>query len=131
DAQPAAPFVRGFVSGDGVGDAGIVDGALLAQPGDGVLDRVLVVPLAGEPLTYLLFGQLAPREHLETVDVSAHQPPKRVISGAFAAGVPVTVCAIWSRLMSAVVAMPWTRSLNSSTLLAQRSASSSVTSACS
>ena len=45
--------------------------------------------------------------------------PKRVISG-----VPRTVRAISSRLISDVVAMPCTLSLNSSTLLAQRMASS-------
>ena len=53
-------------------------------------------------------------------------PPNRVMSGA----PPPTFLAISSRAMSAVVEMPWTFSLNSSTLDAQRSASSSVTSPC-
>ena len=53
-------------------------------------------------------------------------PPKRVISGD-----PCPVLrAISSRAMSAVVEMPWTFSLNSSTFEAQRSASSSVTKPC-
>ena len=63
----------------------------------------------------------SPKPEAWNVEPGAPYPPNRVIS---VPRPPTTDLAIWSRLMSAVVAMPCTFSLNSSTLLAQRSASS-------
>ena len=54
---------------DGGGHAGIVDGALLDQQRDGGVDGVRFVVAAGEALADLGFGQLAPPEHPEGVDV--------------------------------------------------------------
>src|SRR5262245_37680649 len=126
-AQLAALADRGFTPGDRLGDAGVVDGALVFQAGDGLVDEVGVVRAAGQALPDLRFGQLAPGEHPQRVEVGAvraHRPTvdqlvKRVTSGDLPVVMP---CAICSRLMSAVVEMPCTFSLNSSTLLAARSA---------
>ena len=53
-------------------DAAVVDGALGAQALDGGVDGVGGVLAPGEPLTNLRFGQLAPGEHLERVEISTH-----------------------------------------------------------
>src|SRR5262249_50925828 len=52
-AQPAAPPHRGFGACDGFGHAHVVDGALLAQARDRVVDRVRVVLFAREALAHL------------------------------------------------------------------------------
>src|SRR3954468_17097181 len=70
------------------------------------------------PFTSFLRGELRYPRHLP-------HPPNRVISGA-----PPACRAISSRARSPVVAMPCTLSLNSSTLDAHRSASSTVTNPC-
>ena len=64
------------------------------------------------------------------VDVGARTPTSAAEARISGAGLPAAAWAIWSRLMSEVVEMPWTLSLNSSTFDAQRSASSSETSPC-
>ena len=59
----------GFRSRDGLGDAHVVDGALLPEPRDGRVDVVGWVILSCQPLAHLRFGQLAAREHFQSVDV--------------------------------------------------------------
>ena len=49
----------------------VVDGALLEQTGDRGVDGVGVVFAAGEALADLRFGELAPAEHLQRVDVGS------------------------------------------------------------
>ena len=76
-------------------------------------------------------AQRAAREHVKRVEVGRHtrrraQLPKRMMSDC----TTPRDWAISSRACSAVVEMPWTLSLNSSTFDAQRSASSSVTKPC-
>jgi hypothetical protein len=55
--------------GNRLGDPDVVDGPLGTEPFDGRVDRVLLVPLAREPLPNLRFGQFAAAEHLEAVHV--------------------------------------------------------------
>jgi hypothetical protein len=137
-APCAAALRRDLVSGDRLGNAPIVYDPFLTKTSDGRLDGRFEVTAAPETLPDLSFRELAPREHLDRVDISSlcgvgHdavqcrttgcgetlvQAPNRVISGLR------IDCAIWSRLKSEVVEIPCTFSLNSSTLLAQRRASS-------
>src|SRR5205814_10320633 len=75
-AQLASSAHRRLRPRDRFRDALVVDRAFLAQPGDRVLDRARLVTFSGEALTDLQFGELAPREHLETVDVGVcHRSP--------------------------------------------------------
>src|SRR5688572_15392043 len=131
DAQLAPASGRRLGSSDHFGDSRIVDGTLVLEARDRGVDLRWRVALAGQPLTDLYFGQFAAGGELQAVDVGVGhdcgnykregQPPKRVISGA---PLPTVDRAIWSRLMSAVVEMPCTFSLNSSTFDAHRKASS-------
>lgn len=69
--DPAAATVpdEGFGSRDGASRPDVVQAAGLAQPGDGIVDEVVGVTAAGEPLTHLRLGQLAAREHLEPIEI--------------------------------------------------------------
>ena len=60
---------RGLPPRNGLGRARIVDGALLAKPGNRRVDRVRLVALSREPLPHLRFRQFSAREHLECVEV--------------------------------------------------------------
>jgi hypothetical protein len=130
DTKAPAPFHFGCGARIGECHALVVKGACLDQPVQcrlGVLSAVLAIEEAGAYLGNRVFPS---RQHPKRVGVRGHgagigrYPPKRVISGA-----PLpTLRAISSRARSAVVEMPWTLSLNSSTFDAQRKASSSVTS---
>ena len=122
-AQLAALAERRLAPRNGLGDADVVDGSLLAAVARWRRRwrRRRVLRRASRWRICASESSRRPSS-FERVDVGSADvaiAPKRVTSG-----LPVTVCAIWSRLMSAVVEMPWTLSLNSSTLLAQRSASS-------
>ena len=66
-----APADRGLAPGDGFRHARIVDRSLLAEAGDGGVDGVRIMVAASEALAHLRFGQLAPPEHLQRVDVCA------------------------------------------------------------
>ena len=84
----------GFAAGNGLGNPGVVEGPFLEQPVDRGVDGAGIVRAAGEPLSELGLGQLAPPEHPEGIEVRPlriHYEPKRVMV---------------SRLMSAVVEMP-------------------------
>ncbi len=68
-ARPAAAAQRRLGPGNCAGDAAIVDGALGAKPGDGVLDVCGVVVFAGEALPHLRLGQLALRQQFQAVEI--------------------------------------------------------------
>ncbi len=61
----AARFHDGLGPRGGHGNPAIVDGAYVAQPGDGRLDGIRLVLLARQPLTQLCLGQLSARQHRE------------------------------------------------------------------
>src|SRR5205807_1412256 len=71
-AQPAAAAEGGLGPRDRFGDARIVERALFAQSRDRRVDGVGFVALALEALSDLRFGQLAPREHLQSINVRGH-----------------------------------------------------------
>jgi hypothetical protein len=68
-AQLATALQRCLGAGDRFGHTGVVDRAFAAQSGDGIVNRVRIVALAGEPLADLLFGKLATGQQLQPVDV--------------------------------------------------------------
>ena len=128
DAGAAAMLETRLRPSRGERRAAVVEGALRAEARDGGFDVLGIELTACQACAKLRFGQFAAGEQRQAGDIGAvrarrtQRPPNRVISGA-----PPPVCAavaIWSRDMSAVVEMPCTLSLNSSTFDAQRSASS-------
>src|SRR5215471_16373259 len=69
DAQLAALADRCFRPRDRLGEPGVVDGLLLAEPFDRVVDGVDVVLAAGQTLPQLRLGELAPAEQLQRIGV--------------------------------------------------------------
>src|SRR5579871_3891972 len=68
-AQLPAPLDRGLRARDRLGDARVVQRALVAQPRHRGVDRVSVVSFARQALAHLLLGELAAREQLQAVDI--------------------------------------------------------------
>ena len=71
DTQLAPPAHGGFRMRNGFRDTSIVNRPLLAEPIDGSIDFVRLVPLARAPLPDLGLGELATAEHSKAVDVRA------------------------------------------------------------
>jgi hypothetical protein len=71
DAELSTTAERSLRPRDRPRDARVVYRALLEQPVDGIVDGVGVVTLAAEALPHLHFRKLAPREHLQTIEVGA------------------------------------------------------------
>ena len=144
----AAMADRAFHAGGGQRHAAVVERAVVAELLDGGVNLVRVELPPGQPGAQLRLRQLSRRQERQRGRVGVrHYFPKRVISGAGLSGAapalaapgapgrvgaagfsllgpPKMAPAIWSREVSAVVEMPCTFSLNSSTFDAQRSASS-------
>ncbi len=113
-------------------DAGgppIVERPLPSKASDRSLHRFWIELLTEKTVTQLGRRQFAPGEQRQACGVRIRgqgrsYTPKRSTSGA--PPVPVSDCAIWSRVMSDVLPIPCTRSVNSLTFETQRMGSSSV-----
>jgi len=139
DAEPATSLDVGGGPRVGTRDTGVIQAAGLEEMRDRLIDFGLGVLAIQQACAALDHRQLAAGEKMEGIKVGRHrelritdrsivkcQLPNLMISGC----TTPPCLAISSRASSEVVAMPCTFSLNSSTLEAQRSASSSVTNPC-
>ena len=105
----------------------IVEAAGFEEVFDGRVDGVVGVLTGAQAIAAFGDGVGATRQEMEGVEIGGGpvSSPNRMMSG----WTPPCL-AISSRAISAVVAMPWTLSLNSSRFDAHRIASSSVTNPC-
>ena len=70
DACLSAPAQRRLGPRDRFGHAGVVDGMFGAKTCHGRVNRVLLVTPPRQPVANPGFGQLVPRQHLQTVEIS-------------------------------------------------------------